>query len=241
MNIIEKNLAQKANLDTVIPRERVILEPSFMFISENSALSVINEFRDLGYQKVLYPSQTIFELDPDIPFNQRTEMKDFCDVNGLKILDKCGSFLSDLLIGKQNNLHDLVVAGVDRSIGVLGAFGAVPLIISPSSMARCLGTGKVEMIIPETVYIEISGFLKSGANAEGICDYLLDYFEDSLVGCGIIVGGNTIEQLDHEGRGRITRFIHDSGGALGIISPDGPNGQVESVVKIKAHCIPEVH
>ncbi len=45
-------------------------------------------------------------------------------------------------------------------IATVGAYGAIPLRISPTSMARCLGTGTVEMMIPETVYIEINGSLK---------------------------------------------------------------------------------
>jgi homoaconitase/3-isopropylmalate dehydratase large subunit len=239
VNIIEKSLAERANLDKVIPRDRVTIEPSVLFISEKSAIRVRNEFLELGYQKILHPSQAIFTCESEAPSNQFKVAENVFDLNWLKVREKNERFLVEFFNEEQDVLNKLVVAGVDSQISILGAYGIIPLIISSTAMACCLGTGKIEIVIPETIYIEINGFLKNGANAESICDYLLDYFKDSLVGCGIIIGGNTVERLNQEERRIITRFINSSGGVLGIISPKGPLGQVESVVKIQANHIPE--
>ncbi len=83
VNIIEKSLAKKADLDTVTPREWVKLEPSAIYISEKSAVSVINEFYELGYQKVFHPQQAIFTFGPIGTPKDWTKIKTFCEVNEL--------------------------------------------------------------------------------------------------------------------------------------------------------------
>lgn len=237
MNIIERNLAQKAHLDIIKPRDRVILEPNLLCMTEKSTLGVIEKFRELGYQKVHHPTQSFFTVGAELHSSESAEIKVFCKKNGINLIEQEEKCLENFLDKNEHSLDELVVASSDSTIGLIGAYGAIPLIVSQTSMARCLGTGKLEMVIPETIYIEINGFLQNRVTAESFLEYLLDYFKSSLVGYGIIIGGNTIERFDYEDRRKMMRFIYKSGGALGIISPSGPLGQVESCVKIKAQHI----
>ncbi|RFU65249.1 aconitase family protein [Peribacillus glennii] len=237
MNIIEKAIAIQANLDIVTPGERLTIEPRFLFITGKNAMNVIREFIELGYKKVLNPSRAIFTSETDTPFSELSKMKNFCDEHGVSLLEKGEIYTIDAMDGKYSNLQGYVVAGIDSFIGRFGAQGAIPLLVTLRAMADCLGTGKVELAVPEMVYIEVDGALNAGVTAEKMCSYLLDYFNDSLAGYGIIIGGKTVEQLDETGRRVLARFIYESGATLGIISSGGPFGQVESVMKIDARSI----
>ncbi|NEU31885.1 hypothetical protein GN156_14020 [bacterium LRH843] len=219
MNILEKTLAQQANRGIVTPGDRVQLEPSMVYIGENNAMRVINEFYRAGYETI-HTQNTVFNVLDD-PSVRGIGLTDQLKPKNRKSLDE---------LIREEQEKELVVAGVDASIFTVGAYGAVPFILSPSSMANCLGTGKIDFIIPETIYIELSGV--DGIDSGVLHAFLLDYFNDSLVGNGVIVGGNAVERFECDMRKTIMEFLFESGATLGLISPLGPFGQVESVVKI---------
>lgn len=231
MNIIEKGLAKKAQLDTVMPGERITVIPDILMLSGDSIVNIIEEFYELGYGIIHCASSTFIIQDP---FNISGEIALFSAKHGVKLLKQNVDFISE-----QDSLTEKVITGIERrEIGEFGAFGSIALHVSPATMAKCLGTGKIELTVPETIYIEMTGLLLSGnQKVERLCAYLNDYFNDSLVGCGIILGGESLKQLDEEEKRRLTTFLYELGGAIVMISPSGPLGQVESAVKIKTQQI----
>jgi homoaconitase/3-isopropylmalate dehydratase large subunit len=231
VNIIEKCLAKNAQLDLVIPGERISLVPDILLLSGDSILSIIEEFYELEYKRVFHPSST-FIVQNRVTNN--VEVVCFSEKYGVELLES-----GENLLLQMESIKEKVITGVNGEIGSFGSTGAIPFKVSPAAMAKCLGMGTIELTIPETIYIELNGLLKGKQTAERICDYLMDYFHDSLVGYGIILGGEALSQLDIEEKRRLTTFLYELGGAIGMISPSGPLGQVESVVKIKTLQIPD--
>jgi len=230
VNIIEKGLAKKAQLDTVMPGERITVTPDILMLSGDSILSIIEEFYELGYGIVHCATSTFIIQDS---FNISEEIALFSAKHGVNLLKQNVGFITE-----QDPLTDKIITGIERrEIGEFGAFGSIALHVSPATMAKCLGTGKIELTVPETIYIEMNGLLSGNQKVEGICAYLNDYFNDSLVGYGIILGGESLNHLDDEAKRRLTTFLYELGGAIAMISPSGPLGQVESAVKIKTHQI----
>ncbi|WP_404332599.1 hypothetical protein [Mesobacillus maritimus] len=231
MNIIEKALAKKAQLDSVIPGERIRFVPDILLLSGDSILSIIEEFYDLEYEKVLQPSSTFIVQNP---LNNSVEVICFSKKYGVELLERESTVSIQV-----ESLREMVITGVEGEIGAFGSIGAISVKVSPAAMAKCLGKGTIEFTIPETIYIELSGVLNGKQKVERLCDYLMDYFNDSLVGYGIILSGEALEQLDIEEKRKLTTFLYELGGAIGMISPSGPLGQVESVVKINTLQIPD--
>ncbi len=233
MNIIEKGLAKKAQVDTVMPGDRITVVPDALMISSDNILSILEEFSDLGYEKI-HQASGIFITVKSNSINE--EINFFVAKYGAKLLARKNDLQSH-----QALLKEKVIISVEKEIGEYGAFGAIPLKVSPATMVKCLGTGKIELTVPETVYIEMNGSISGSQKVERLCDYLNDYFNDSLIGSGIILGGEIINQLDEGAKRRLTSFLYELGGALATISSSGPFGQVESVVKIRAHQIPGIN
>ena len=236
MNIIERILAEKANLPVVTAGDRVTLQPSVWYISEKNLLSIINNFYELGFERVK-STDVIVEMEQEGATSEQKEMENFCKLQGVKVVLKGSDDCCEILAKNQYNLNELVVVGNDKSIAAVGEHGAIAHIVSNSTMAKSLGTGKVETVVPEVIYIDIIGNFSQGVRQSSIGSYLIDYFRDSLIGTGIIVGGSAIEDLTQEGKTSITTFFQLAGISFGIISPYGPQGQVDSVIKIKAHMI----
>ncbi|MBY0095620.1 hypothetical protein [Mesobacillus maritimus] len=228
MNIIEKGLAIKAQQDHVFPGERISLVPDILLLSGNSIFSIIEEFYELNFSKVLQPSATFISQNR---LDDSVEINTFSEKYGVVLLEPEEEHHLNL------SLREKVITGVEGKIGAFGAFGAIPLKVSPAAMAKCLGVGTIELTIPETIYIELNGELNGSQKVERICNYLYDYFHDSLIGYGVILGGEALNQLNVEEKRRLTTFLYELGGAIGVLSPSGPLGQVESVVKIKTHQI----
>jgi homoaconitase/3-isopropylmalate dehydratase large subunit len=231
VNIIEKGLAKKAQLDLVIPGERIRLVPDVLLLSGDSILRIIEEFYELEYDKVLHSSSTFIFQNTSL---NSAEVVCFSEKYGVELVEH-----ESALPIQVETMKEKVFTGVEGEIGAFGAYGAISLKVSPAAMAKCLGVGTIEFTIPETVYIELNGRFNGNQKVERLCEYMMDYFNDSLVGYGIILGGEALKQLDLEEKSRLTTFLYELGGAIGIISPSGPLGQVESVMKIKTFQIPD--
>ncbi|SEN25269.1 Aconitase family (aconitate hydratase) [Mesobacillus persicus] len=235
MNIIEINLARCSQLDQTAPGERNLLTPDILFLSGENSLNVIRNFCELGYKAIEHPRCMIMANETAIASEHWSDIRQFSNAKGLPIIH--GTNRIQVLKKQVDLLEGKVIAGVDDRVAELGALGSIPIKISPAGMAKCLATGKMQMTIPESIYVELSGRFKGTADVDAICDYLRGYFNDSLAGWGIIFGGEVISQLDEGERVSLIKQLDELGGTVAIISPSGPLGQVESVVKIKAQHI----
>ncbi|WP_436376729.1 hypothetical protein [Cytobacillus sp. BC1816] len=230
MNIFEKRLAELANLPSVIPGDQIQVTPDFLFVSGQNSLNVIKAFNRQGYKNAKNPAKILFSLGDA----ENEAIRKFCIGKGIRLID-CG--LSQYYRSENIPMNGMVIAGIDEDIKGLGGRGAIPIVISPDSMAACLAAGSFSMFIPETTYIEINGALTGEGNGKWLCTHLLDIFEDSLIGNAVIIGGTVFEQLNDEDLKDLSSFFQLSGTAAGMCSPVGPLGQVESVIKIKAETI----
>lgn len=226
MNIIEKRIAELANLPSVSPGDKIELTPDWKLISGKSSHSVFKAYWNQGYEKVTNPAKTFFSVTGT---EEETTLK-FCKENGIKLID-CEP--EDYFRKEGFKQNGTVLAGIDQQIKCMGGNGAIAIVISPAAMADCLATSSFSLVIPDTMYIEINGPLSKQYTGEKLCSYLLDSFNDSLIGNAVILGGVVLDQLNIQDRKNLSYFFQLSGAAVGLISAEGPLGQVESVIKIK--------
>lgn len=233
MNIFEKRLAELANLDAVTPGDKITIVPHYQIITGQSTVNVINAFYKLGYEKIANPTRALI-FSHSIEKSLQKEVNRFCNEYGLNLFDESPH---QYFHSKNLLLSELVVAGNDKETSYFGGNGTIPIILSPAVMASCLGTGSFDLFMPETIYIELNGTFNGQLNGEILCNCFLEYFKDSLIGNAIILGGSMINHLNLNERKNLSAFFDLSGAAMGIISPAGPLGQVESVIKIKTDSI----
>lgn len=226
MNLIEKRLAELASLPAVTPGDRIELTPDWKLISGKNSHSVFKAFWEQGYKKVTNPETVLFSAAGE----KEDYLLTFCKDSGISLID-CEP--EDYFCKAGIKQDSAVLAGINQQIKQMGGSGSIPIVISPAAMADCLATSSFGMVIPDTIYIELIGAANQQYSGEALCSYLIETFHDSLIGNAVILGGALLEQLTKQERRNLSHFIPLSGAAVGVLSADGPLGQVESVIKIK--------
>ncbi len=233
--MIERMIAKQAQLDLVLPKERVTIYPSVLYISGLNIAHVIDAFHDASYERVSHPNLIVIKRSSQKLFRE-WEIESFCRKHHIRAA--VDPLDASTLFKQIDDENSLVVATADKNSLSHYADEIVSLHISPTAMARTMATGELEIAVPETVYIDLSGELKEWNKIEELSSYLGKYFRDSLVGAGVIIGGTTVERMTKVQKRILGKFIVQARAAMGIISPLGPYGQVEGVVKIETNRIP---
>ncbi len=113
-----------------------------------------------------------------------------------------------------------IVCG-DSHTATHGAFGAIAFGIGTSEVEHVMATQTIWQKKPKTMGIEITGELQKGVYAKDIILHFIKTY-GTAVGNGYAFEffGETIENLDMEGRLTICNMAIEAGGKCGIIKPD---------------------
>ncbi|WP_053362989.1 hypothetical protein [Bacillus sp. FJAT-27251] len=229
MNYIERSIALNAGLDQVTPGERVTFEPDYVYLSGSHAkgfLLKLNEAEGRTGKTGRILTNLILE-------------KDFASFPGWSRLlnDSSNHIIKEEEVSSlAKGSSSLLVAGADPRTGAAGARGAIPILLSPAALYKTLLTGKAEVTIPDTIYIELNGYNKM-FNIKGLDGYLEDYFKDSLVGCGVIIGGEAIRNMGEDEKLSILSFLYEMGVSVAVYSAGGALGQVDRAIKVQQHIL----
>jgi hypothetical protein len=229
VNYIERTIALKAGLSQVAPGDRVPFEPDYLYLSGRSAQAVLLQMSEARSKEVHGAFRTNLILGAD--FGQIPVWARHLEESSLHIITE------EELAWRAKGSQSLLVAGADFRVGAAGAMGSIPILLSPAALIQCLLTGKTEMTIPDTIYIELHAGYSQTFNTAGLAGYIEDYFKDSLIGCGVIIGGEAIRGIEEADKLKISKCLYDMGVSIAVYSPSGAMGQVENAVKIQQHAL----
>lgn len=223
MNVLERLIAKKATLDLVLPGDQVEIQPDALYITSGMANQFLSALEKKENRKSFRLERTIVSIDG----NEETE----------RLCKKYGTFplngpLTEKVLYEVTGEEEGFVVTTHRNIYGLTESGFIPLHVSPLTMSQILISGTYELTVPETVYIDLIGTSKLVTDVQSLNLYLYDFFRDSLIGHGVILGGELVKQMTKEKRKQLANFFVLAKVSLGMISPSGPYGQVESVVKL---------
>lgn len=81
-----------------------------------------------------------------------------------------------------------VVVGNDSHAPTLGAFGAAAFAAQPTTFAACMHTGRLPLVVPGTVAVELRGRLAQGVTARDVMLTLLGRLRDDGTGLPVACG-----------------------------------------------------
>lgn len=81
-----------------------------------------------------------------------------------------------------------VVVGNDSHAPTLGAFGAAAFAAQPTTFAACMHTGRLPVVVPHTIAVELRGRLASGVSARDAMLTLLSRLRDDGTGLPVACG-----------------------------------------------------
>jgi 3-isopropylmalate/(R)-2-methylmalate dehydratase large subunit len=167
-------LASKAGKKKVEVGEIVEVEPDLAMSHDNAAL-VIKQFRQIGVDKVWNNKKIVIPLDHRVPaesektaiahksireFVREQEIKNFYDIRE--------GVCHQVVVEKAHLLPGQLAVGTDSHTTSYGCIGAISTGIGATEMAVVWATGRIWLLVPETIKITIDGRLPKGTYAKDV-------------------------------------------------------------------------
>lgn len=175
--------------------------------------------------QIFRPNQTILMADSD--FNQHIPPGDLSGLQMDMFNSNCNVFGPGRQELRLSNPRlpialpgQTVVCDPDNA-AKMGAFGAIAIGIGELQVDQVLATQCILIEKPKKIKIELNGRLTKGLGAEDIIKYLISEIpHDVASGHFIEYAGNTILNLNMEGRMAICSMSREIAASGGIIAPD---------------------
>ncbi|MEJ7691691.1 aconitase family protein [Daejeonella sp.] len=139
-----------------------------------------------------------------------------CSDFGIEISGQTGNYYGSLVA-----LPGQIIVCDPENTDNLGAFGVIAIGINEAQVEQVLATQCILKQRPKRMKIEVNGKLEKGLGVKDINHYLIDEISaDGARGYFIEFGGDTILNLDMDGRMAICNMSREIGAVGGIIAPD---------------------
>ncbi|HUP95659.1 MAG TPA: aconitase family protein [Burkholderiales bacterium] len=175
MTAVEKTLALKSGVPSVMPGDVVYPDPDFVMIHDGVVMAAKRELDSLGINRLAAPEKVVMVTDHDViygsaraaergAFNRRAAqawgVRNFFDVgrggHGHIFPMETGMLLPGMFYF-DNDRHS-------TNAGAIGAFG----FRMGSEISRVLATGTNWVMVPKSVRLRIKGHLKPGVHARDV-------------------------------------------------------------------------
>ncbi|MGE4356981.1 MAG: 3-isopropylmalate dehydratase large subunit, partial [Candidatus Omnitrophota bacterium] len=227
--ITEKIILMHTEEKEVYPGKFVLAEIDLAFGNDITAPLAIKELERAGIERVFDPNK--IALIPD----HFTPAKDLASAKQAKILAdfaKKHQIEHYYEVGRMGIEHALLpelglirpgdlVIGADSHTCTHGALGALATGVGSTDLAGAMAIGKVWLKVPESIKFIYFGKLNKWLTAKDIILYTIgDIGVDGALYKVMEFTGETIRNLDMDGRFTICNMAIEAGGKAGIIEPD---------------------
>lgn len=229
--IVEKILSEHSGR-TVQAGDVAVCDIDFCFSQDGTSELVIDNFRSLGKQRVFDNRKFAIVIDHSAPSprqaisNIHKKLRDFCNEQGTLLFDigcgVCHQVIPEAGLALPGNL----VVGADSHTCTYGALNAFSCGLGSTDIAVILSIGKNWFRVPQTVKILITGKLTPAVTAKDIILHIIGRLGAN--GCtyqAVEFSGDTVENLDMEGRFTISNMVVEMGAKCGIFLADAKTEQ----------------
>jgi homoaconitase/3-isopropylmalate dehydratase large subunit len=227
LTFAEKLLGDRAGR-TSAAGETLAVAPDFVLSHDNTA-AIIEAFGGSGAGRVVDPARIVIVLDHAAPptseerarsqrairaFVEQQQITAFYDLNrgeGHQVLPEEGFALPGRLI-----------LGTDPRSTTLGALGSYAATIDCSTAARIWATGEVELRVPETVKIDVSGRFPAGVGAMDLILTLIGKIgAGGARGRALELCGPAVRGMSMGGRMTLCGMAAETGAEIAHVPSDG--------------------
>lgn len=224
MNILERIIAQKAELDSVKVGDEVTVKVDLAIAHDVTAPMAIKQFRSINIDRVYDKERVVFVMDHCVPCStvdsrqQQKYIKDFSREFGIKLFDKSEGVIHQVIREEKLCKAGDIVVGADSHTCTAGAYGAIALGVGSTDLAAVMALGTIDMEVPETHLIRIDGNLNKGVYAKDIILHVIGMFgTNGFTDRGVIFTGSTILNLSEEEKMTISNMMIEMGAMIGYI------------------------
>jgi 3-isopropylmalate/(R)-2-methylmalate dehydratase large subunit len=225
--ISEKILARKAGLEVVSPGQIVTVSPDVILTHDNSA-AISKKFAQLGVEKVWDAERLVIVLDHVVPAaDEKTAsnhqiIREFVRQQGIRHFYDIGVGICHQVVPEKGHVvPGTLVLGSDSHTTTYGALGAFAAGIGRSEAAVIWATGKIWLMVPETIVIEVVGSFPPGVYPKDFILHIIgDLGADGALYRAVEFRGPTIGDMDIPGRMTLCNMSAEMGAKAGIVAAD---------------------
>ncbi|MEW6617794.1 MAG: 3-isopropylmalate dehydratase large subunit [bacterium] len=227
MNIIQKILAKKTQLDKIEPGQLINMSIDMAMVHDYFAHFCIDKFYEMGFSSVGNPNKVVFVMDHEVPSASIEEsennrrMYEFATKQGIKRIHFSDGVSHQII-------HELgyispgdIVVGTDSHTTTYGALGIFSTGIGYTEMAAVFGTGQLWFRVPSSLKFIINGTLSKGVYAKDVILKIIgDIGVDGATYKTMEFSGSTIRDFSVSSRLTLCNMVVEAGAKNGIIEVD---------------------
>ena len=229
MNITEKIFAKHAGLTEVKAGDLITAKVDITLANDITGPVAIKEFRRIGVDKVFDRERVVFVPDHFVPnkdiksAEQAKMLRDFANEQNLVHYFDVGRMgIEHALLPEKGivTAGDLII-GADSHTCTYGAVGAFATGVGSTDLACAMASGETWFKVPSCIKVEFSGKLNKWVSGKDLILHLIgDIGVDGALYKTLEITGDTISNMDMDGRFTICNMAIEAGAKNGIIPPD---------------------
>jgi len=224
--LTEKILSLKAGRK-VRANEVVTVSPDFVLSHDNSA-AIIQEFRQIGRERVAAPEKIVIVLDHVVPAASEKHalnhkiIREFVEEQKLPhFFDIEAGVCHQVFCEQGFALPGLLITGSDSHTTTYGAFGALAIGIGRTETASIWATDEIWLRVPETIQFVLKGRLQAGVMSKDvILRFIGDVGAEGANYKAVEFAGEAVASLSLESRMVMTNMAAEMGAKNGYFEPD---------------------
>lgn len=228
LTIAEKILARAAGLDRVAAGDEILAKPDFVIAYDFPGYTdvIFRQMKEeFGIEKVTEPERYALFIDHMVPAVTPQEeqlhkiTRDWGAANNVPVYERKG-------IGHQVAAElgyatpGAFVVHFDGHISQLGTFGALAIGVR-KHLLEAFVSERIQMQVPGTVKIELTGQLSPGVMARDVFHHIVRVLGPASCTFKVLeIGGSALEGIGIEGRQTITCLAMFTGAITAVVNPD---------------------
>lgn len=245
MNIIEKYLAQAAGLPVVSPGDDITVQVDLVVAHDVTGPMAIEEFRKIGVDRVFDPQKVVFVFDHIIPAatveakTLHNSVKKFQQEFGVILYDRAQGVIHQVVAERHRVAPGRVVVGADSHTCTAGAYGAVAIAVGATELAAAMATGKLDLEVPETYEIRLTGELAAGVYAKDVILQLIGRFgTDGFTDKAVVYTGDGVQGMSLDDKMTISNMGIEMGAMISLFATEDDIGLVKETYVIDLSALP---
>ncbi|MBM4466323.1 MAG: 3-isopropylmalate dehydratase large subunit [Chloroflexi bacterium] len=224
---VEKVLARKAGLDSVVAGQIVTVRPDKLLTHDNTS-AIAGQFRKIGVSKVADPDMSVIVLDHVTPAASETyaashqATRQFVAEQGISAFYDIGEGICHQVLPEKGHAWPgAVIVGSDSHTPTHGAFGAFAAGIGRTEAAAVLATGQIWLRVPHSLRIVVNGALPDRVTTKDVILYIIgDLRADGADYRSVEFGGETVRGMTIASRMVLTNMAAEMGAKNAVVEPD---------------------
>jgi len=224
---VEKALARKAGLESVVPGQIITVRPDRLLTHDNTA-AISKQFYKMGVQRVADPGMNVIVLDHVTPAADETYatnhkiIREFVAEQGITAFYDIGEGICHQVLPEKGHAWPgAVIVGSDSHTPTHGAFGAFAAGIGRTEAAAVMATGEIWLRVPDSFRITVSGRLSERVAAKDLILHVIGELRaDGADYRSVEFTGETIREMSVSSRMVLTNMAAEMGAKNAVVEPD---------------------